>query len=189
MDTNTVLKRVRETRLGDGTSAPTGLARLIGLPVEVMLDEKDPPRRSVIESTDSRIEANQAGALRCRAAIPNTDGLLLPGLFVRLRMPLPSYRALVVPDAAVNFSSSSHTESGVRTRPVCVVDEDGKVELRWVVVGQRLSSGVVPIREGLNASDWVATQFLPSIPSTPSRKIKLMTNKVAFPTIPKKTEN
>ncbi len=68
---------------------------------------------SVIESTDSRIDP-AAGTLRCRAAIPNTDGLLLPGLFVRLRMPLPSCRALMLPGTPVNTDVLGHSKPGLR---------------------------------------------------------------------------
>lgn len=184
MPTSTVLKRVRETRTGDAVGAATGLARLIGLPVEVILDDQDPPRRSVIESTDSRIDPAQAGTLRCRAAISNTDGLLLPGLFVRLRMPLPSYRALTVPGTAVNLNHQGRTESGTPTYPVFIVDEANELKLQWLVLGQQQPSGAWPVREGLSASDWVVIKNPREWHG--GRRVKM--NQLPFPSSPKKTE-
>jgi RND family efflux transporter MFP subunit len=56
------------------------------LPVAVGLaNEGDFPHRGKIDFVDNRVDPNK-GTIRMRAVLPNTDGLLVPGLFARVRL-------------------------------------------------------------------------------------------------------
>jgi RND family efflux transporter MFP subunit len=58
----------------------------VGLPVMVGLpDEEGYPRRGKIDSTETRIDV-ATGTAHWRALIPNLDGLLIPGLYARVRL-------------------------------------------------------------------------------------------------------
>ncbi len=52
-------------------------------------DEQGFPRAGKIESTAASLNP-EMGTLRVRAVFPNTDGLLLPGMFCRVRLTLPA---------------------------------------------------------------------------------------------------
>ncbi|MFD2500090.1 hypothetical protein ACFSTI_16110 [Rhizorhabdus histidinilytica] len=76
-----------------------------------------------------------------RVEVPNGDRTLLPGMFVRARLPrlaLPS--AIMVPLQAV-----AHGGSGGTT--VKIVDAQNKVQERKVVLGDE-KDGQVVVREG-----------------------------------------
>ena len=50
-----------------------------------LVDEKDFPRKGKIDFVDNRLNT-KTGLLRVRAVIDNTDGLLIPGMSVRIRL-------------------------------------------------------------------------------------------------------
>jgi len=104
------------------------------------------PRKAEIDFTDNQIDP-KTGTLRVKATWPNQKGELLPGMFVRVRLPLGSPRkALLVPDAAV-----------VRTpgNPLLlVVNDKNKLVERAVRLGS-LVDGLRVIEEGIGADDWV----------------------------------
>jgi len=72
------------------------------VPVEVTLaDEESAPVWGKINFLDNQVDAG-TGTLRARAVIQNPKGMLSPGLFVRLRIPVGSPRkALVVHEEAL----------------------------------------------------------------------------------------
>ncbi len=123
-----------------------------------LADGTDYPHRGKIDSIEVGIDT-ATGAARWRASIPNPDGLLLPGMSVRVRMVTSApHKAILVPEQAT-FA----TEDGgraivfvvtgqdiVERRPVTIVaDYDGlrSVEdLRvdeWVII-----DGMLGIKEG-----------------------------------------
>ena len=87
------------------------------------------------------------GTLAVRAVLANADRLLLPGYFVRVRIPLgEAAEALLVPDTAVG--------SGQAGRYVLVAGRDDIVEQRNVEIG-RLVGDLRVIEKGLAAEDRV----------------------------------
>lgn len=68
------------------------------------------------------------GTLAARAVLSNADRGLLPGYFVRVRIPLRPRPALLVPDTAIGTNQGG--------RYVLVVNKDNVVEQRKVEVGQ-----------------------------------------------------
>lgn len=87
------------------------------------------------------------GTLRGRALLRNPSDLLLPGLFVRLRLIGSGLRpTILLPDQAISADQAR--------RIVFVVDEQGIVSARQVEPG-RLMHGLRQIRSGLTAADRV----------------------------------
>lgn len=69
------------------------------------------------------------GSIRLRAVFPNEDGVLVAGMFARVRVPVSSpHRALLVSDRAVG--------TGQGQRYVLAVNDKDEVEYRVVQVGQ-----------------------------------------------------
>jgi RND family efflux transporter MFP subunit len=142
MDERTLL-RLRRLQ-GEGQAA--GAA---GTPVFVGLaDEQGYPHKGQFASEDIRVDPG-TGTLRCRAVLPNPKGLLLPGLFVRVRLTVaPPAPALLVPERAVG------TDQGQAY--VLVVTDRNVTERRPVRLGP-VENGWRVVREGLAPGDWVVT--------------------------------
>src|SRR5690349_288460 len=76
--------------------------------------------------------------------LPNKDGVLLPGAFVQVALPLPASASLVIPANALLFRKEGLI--------VAVVDADGKVHLKPVQVGRNLGP-TVEVLQGVSSSD------------------------------------
>lgn len=119
-------------------------------------DGTDYPHHGKIDSIDVGIDPN-TGTARWRAAIPNPDGLLLPGMYVRVRMVTSApHKAILVPEEAVLANEGQpsvfvvNDEDIVQRRPVKIVgSHDGLVAVEdlatdaWVVI-----EGARRVREG-----------------------------------------
>jgi RND family efflux transporter MFP subunit len=119
------------------------------LPVQIGLaDEKGFPHRGSVNFTNSQVDPN-TGTLQVRAVLPNERGLLVPGLFVRVRLAVGEpYKALLIPEQAVMVE-----EGG---RSVFVVTDKDVIERRQVVVG-RDHDGLKVVIRGLRPEDRVVT--------------------------------
>ncbi|MCI0630814.1 MAG: efflux RND transporter periplasmic adaptor subunit [Phycisphaerales bacterium] len=141
---------LRYTRLAASGSRPS--SRDVANPVHVALaDEADFRHEGSMDFVDNRIDPF-TGTIRGRAVLDNSNGLLVPGLFVRLRL-LGETRpgAVLVPDEAIGTDQSN--------RVVYVVDDQNIVALRTVVPG-RLIDGLRVIRSGLDGSERVVVRGL-----------------------------
>jgi membrane fusion protein (multidrug efflux system) len=96
----------------------------------------------------SDLSVDQAtGQITLRAEVPNPKGLLLPGLYVRVRLEQAQVRnALLLPQQAVTRSAQGDT--------VMVVAADGKVTPRKIKVGESQGSQWL-ILDGLQAGEQV----------------------------------
>jgi RND family efflux transporter MFP subunit len=111
-----------------------------------LVDEAGYPRTGVIDFTDNRIDP-ATGTLRVRAVLPNTDRLLMPGMFVRIRLATSQpHKALLVPEEAIG------SDQGMKY--VFVVDDRNQVVYRRVTVGP-LQDGQRVVTEGLRPDDHV----------------------------------
>jgi RND family efflux transporter MFP subunit len=89
----------------------------------------------------------ESGTLSARALMPNTDLTLLPGMFLRVRVPLGVDRnALLVPDTALGADQGGAY--------VLVVDGQNKVQETSVTTGSLLGTLRV-IKTGLEPTDRV----------------------------------
>jgi RND family efflux transporter MFP subunit len=98
------------------------------LPMEMALaDETGYPHLGVADYTDPVVDAG-TGTVRIRGVFPNPDGAIVPGLFVRVRLPLESREnALLVPSRALGSDQSGEY--------LLVVGKDNVVVRRGVKVG------------------------------------------------------
>lgn len=107
----------------------------------------------------------QTGTIRVRARFENENNVLLPGLFVRLRILLDTSDAMLVPDIALLSDQNG--------RYALVVTDKDLVELRRVKIGT-LDGSLRVVLEGLSATDRVVVNGLqrarPGIPVKPTLK-------------------
>jgi multidrug efflux pump subunit AcrA (membrane-fusion protein) len=93
------------------------------------------------------------GTFLMRGVFENPDPImLLPGLFVRLRIPMDEREgALLVTDRAIGSDQAG--------KYLLVVDEENVVQHRPVEIGA-LIDGLRVIESGIEASDWVVVDGL-----------------------------
>jgi membrane fusion protein, multidrug efflux system len=104
------------------------------------------PRRAVLDFTDNQVDP-KTGTLCMRAVLPNKDGLLMPGLFVRVRLAMGApHKVLAVPEQAVLV------EMGERF--VYVVNDKNVIEQRAVKMGPS-GEGLRVVTRGLKADERV----------------------------------
>lgn len=104
------------------------------------------PRRATLESLPDRLDP-ETGTGRFRATIPNSDGLLRPGMSAQVRMAIgPPRETLLVPESAVR-----RVEQRVTVR---VVGQGGAIEERTVKVGRSFDDRL-EILEGLKPGERV----------------------------------
>lgn len=137
------------------------------IPVEMQLaDEEGYPHRGFIESLDNRVDRN-TGTIVLRAQIPNPDGRIIPGLFVRLRVPLSEERpTLLVDETAIGTDQAQ--------KFVFSIGKDNTVEYRKVTLGP-VADGKRIVRSGLNAGDMIIVNGVqrarPGVPVNPQPQV------------------
>ena len=132
------------------------------IPVEVGLqNETGYPHQGMLDYAAPEVTAT-TGTLAVRAVLPNEDRALLPGYFVRVRVPLGEEPdMLLVPDRAIG--------SDQKGRYVLVAGKDNVVEQRPVEIGQ-LVGALRVITKGVTADDRVLVSGL--LTAVPGQKIE-----------------
>ena len=122
------------------------------IPVDVVVGgNRNRVYRGHIFSFDNRIDAG-SGSIRARARFDNTDGGLIPGMFVSVRMGDGVLNdALLVPESAIGNDQSK--------RFVFVVGDGNKAEYRSVALGAQVDGNRV-VLTGLKAGDRVILDHL-----------------------------
>lgn len=117
------------------------------VPVEIgTRTEEGYPHKGHLDYVAPQVDAS-TGTLMVRGLIDNKDRALLPGLFVRVRVPIGHLpNALLVRDVAIGANQQGSY--------VLVLGKDNVVELRVVKTGERDGQMRV-IQAGLDAGDWV----------------------------------
>jgi len=110
-----------------------------------LADEQDFPHKGALDFVDNQVDPG-TGTLKARAVFANSDGILVAGLFARVRVPLETREALLVPNQAVGLDQSG--------RYVLVAGKDNVVEQRPVQIGSLVERMRV-IEKGLSESDLV----------------------------------
>jgi RND family efflux transporter MFP subunit len=106
-------------------------------------------------------DVNQStGTLQVRGIFENSKQGLLPGYFVRVRVPLRPEQALLVPEVAVGSDQAG--------RYVLVVNADGIVEQRRVQLGQTTGEMRV-VESGLKADERVVVSGI--LDAVPGQKV------------------
>ncbi len=112
----------------------------------VLEDGTEYARAGKLLFTDLTVDAT-TGQITLRAEVPNPDGVLLPGLYVRVHLEQSKVsNAITLPQQAVTRSNQGDS--------VMVVDAEGKVAPRPVKVGAQ-QNGQWVILDGLKAGDQV----------------------------------
>lgn len=133
------------------------------LPIRMALaNEEGYPRVGRMDFLDNQLDG-ATGTIQGRAVFRNPDGLLTPGLFVRLRLSgTKGYRALLIQDRAVGTDLSK--------KFVYVVGPKNDVQYRNVTLGP-IVDGLRVVREGLQPGDSVIVNGLqrvrPGVQVTP----------------------
>ena len=134
------LRRAMEQGKLKGTGAT-------GTPVKVILEDgSEYPQAARLLFADLQVDP-ASGQVSLRAEVPNPNGLLLPGMYVRVRLEQARVsNAILLPQQAVQRSSQGDT--------VLVVGPDGKYAPRQVKVGSA-QDGQWVITDGLKAGEQV----------------------------------
>jgi RND family efflux transporter MFP subunit len=148
------LLRIRAERRAQHAGPADTIPAAFGL-----LDEDGWPHEGHVDFASLNV-APRTGTLEVRAVFPNPDGIL-PGLFVRLRVPAaPAADALLVPGDAIGFDQQGEY--------VLVVGDDDVVTRRAIETGEQVGDQLV-VKSGLQPSDRVVVAGLAR--AIPGRKV------------------
>lgn len=135
-----------------GTEAMMLRSRMIGkenIPVSIVTNEKtgkEYGRKGTLEFSEVTIDES-TGSVALRALMPNPDGILLPGLFVRASIDLGEEEVLLVPQRAATRSPGGDLS-------VWVVDSDNRARQRQIQVDQAYEDNWI-VTDGLSEGDRV----------------------------------
>jgi RND family efflux transporter MFP subunit len=141
---------------------------LTQLPIEVGLQtEEGYPHKGKLDYAAPTIDQS-TGTLAVRGVLPNPDRILLPGYYVRVRVPFNQQQdALLVPDVALGSDQAG--------RYVLVVNGDNVVEQRKVRTGPA-EGDLRVIESGLKPDDRVVIAGL--LRAIPGQKVDPQLQKI-----------
>ena len=156
--------RIREEARRRGMT-PSELRQL---PVEIGLQtESGYPHKGKLDYISPSLNQS-TGTLAVRGVLPNPDRVLLPGFFVRVRVPFDEQQnALLVPDVALGSDQAG--------RYVLVVNGENVVEQRKVQTGP-VEGQLRVIESGLKGDDRVVTAGL--LRAIPGQKVDPQLQKI-----------
>lgn len=136
-----------------------------GVPVEILLENGAVyPHQGRLEFSEISVDET-AGTVAVRVVVPNPDGILLPGMFVRARFNAGMFENV----AALPQSVVTRTPTGAAS--VLVVGADGAVEQRQLEVELQQDSNWI-IRSGLDPSDEIIVSNLQNL--RPGMKVSVV---------------
>jgi RND family efflux transporter MFP subunit len=140
-------------------------------PIEVRLQtESGYPHKGKLDYAAPTLNLS-TGTLAARGVLPNADRVLLPGYYVRVRVPFDQQQnALLVPDVALGSDQAG--------RYVLVVNGDNVVEQRKVRTGP-IEGDLRVIETGLKADDRVVIAGL--LRAIPGQKVDPQLQKIEAP--------
>ena len=138
------------------------------LPIEVALQtDSGFPHKGTLDYVSPQLNQS-TGTIAVRGILKNPDRVLLPGYFVRVRVPFDRQQdALLIPDAALGADQAG--------RYVLVVNGENVVEQRKVTIGQ-VEDGLRVIESGLKADDKVVVGGL--LRAIPGQKVDPQASKI-----------
>jgi RND family efflux transporter MFP subunit len=141
------------------------------LPFEAALQtETGYPHKGKLDYVSPNLNQS-TGTIAVRGVIQNADRALLPGFFVRVRVPFDEQKnALLIPDAALGADQAG--------RYVLVVNAENVVEQRKVQTGP-LDGGLRVIESGLKGEDKVVIAGL--LRAIPGQKVDPQLQKIETP--------
>lgn len=129
------------------------------MPVELQLsNETNFAHKGHVESFDNRLDAS-TGSMVLRAEFSNADGMLTPGLFARIRIPMTGkYKALLVDEKSILTDQANKYVLGIdetKTPPISVY--------KPVVIGPTIDGKRI-IRSGLAFGDKIIVNGMARLP-------------------------
>jgi RND family efflux transporter MFP subunit len=116
-----------------------------------LANEEGYPHKGYLDFASISLNAT-TGTLTLRGVFPNPQGMMLPGLFAKLRVPVTHDKsALLVPTVAIGYDQLGPY--------LLVVDDKNVVQRRGVKLGTEVKDLTV-IAEGLKQPEWVITNGL-----------------------------
>jgi len=132
-------------------------------------DEQGFTREGTLDFIDNSLDRS-SGTIHARATVPNSDLMMTPGGFARVRLALSEAApALLIPDASVLPDQSENL--------VLTVGKDNIVTPKKVVVGD-LRGGLRVIQSGLAATDKVVIDGIPM--AVPGSKVSPSAGSIKF---------
>jgi RND family efflux transporter MFP subunit len=152
-----VVLRIKATLAAEGRSQRD----IHSIPVEIgLMSEADYPHKGHIDYVSPQVNP-ATGTLEVRAILENADGRLLPGLFVRVRVPFErTDGALWVDQAAIGQNQLGQY--------LLVLSKDNSVEQRQITAGEA-EGGLQVVQSGIRANDLVVTSGIQR--AVPGQKI------------------
>ncbi len=168
VDEQTYLETIRDTANGNAQEAK--------IPVEVVTPgDAGRTYKGFVQNFDNRLDP-ASGTIRVRAKFPNTDGTLVPGMFVSVRLASSRERdLLVIADRAIGYDQSK--------KYVYVVSPANKVAYREVELGHELGGQRVVLK-GLAPGERIVVDGLQRV-----RPDAAVAPKEVAPVAPVATEN
>jgi RND family efflux transporter MFP subunit len=150
VDERSLLRYLSDDGGARGKREDAGHIKDLKIPVWLGLaNQEGYPRKGVIDFADNQVDP-RTGTIRVRGVFPNTDRVLVPGMFARVRIQASDpYKALLITDRAVGTNQGQ--------KYVYVVDKDNKVAERPIKLGAAEGELRV-VREGLGPDDWVVVK-------------------------------
>jgi RND family efflux transporter MFP subunit len=120
-------------------------------PVQMGLADEEPkfPHQGTIDFVDNRLDTN-TGTWHMRCSFPNADGLLKPGLFVRIRFLYGELqKVILIPEEAITADQDR--------KYVYVINDKEQIEHRQVKIG-KIRAGLRAVTEGLKGDERVVVK-------------------------------
>ncbi len=131
--------------------------------IPVVLEMGGSEKEGHVESFDNRVN-NVSGTVRVRAVFDNADGMLVPGLFARIKMGSPAaVKSMLITDRAVGTDQSK--------KFVIVVGAENKTERRYIKLGG-IADNLRVVDDGLKPGEKIIVNglqrvMMPGQPVTP----------------------
>jgi RND family efflux transporter MFP subunit len=146
--------RTERAKMGDTSNDVSNIVVEIGTQTETGF-----PHKGKLDYAAPTVTPG-TGTLAVRGILPNPNATLLPGYFVRVRVPGPGQERLLVPDVAIGADQGG--------RYVLVLNADNVIEQRKINAGQHVGPLRV-ILEGLKPDDRVVVDGL--LRAIPGQKV------------------
>ncbi len=152
-----VVLRIKDRLAAEGRSQHD----IHSVPVEIgLMSEADYPHKGHVDYVSPQVNP-ATGTLEVRALFENPDGRLLPGLFVRVRVPFErTSGALWVDQTAIGQNQLGQY--------LLVLSKDNVVEQRQITTGEA-EGGLQVVKSGIAANDLVVTSGIQR--AVPGQKI------------------
>jgi membrane fusion protein (multidrug efflux system) len=124
----------------------------VGQPISFMIDGDDEKIEAKVIAIDPRIDEDLR-TLKVRALAKNSNDRLLPGMFIRVEVPLEQERSIMIPTEAIIPI--------LKGKKVFVM-KDGKAQETIIQTGLRTDSRI-QVEQGLSVGDSVIVSALMSV--------------------------